>query len=51
MGRDPRKENQNLVENSIVHHMVEVVEAAEASETHPSPVKKVRKFHYLMTFA
>ena len=50
MERDPRKEKRNLVENSIVQQMVEVVEAVEALETHPSPVERVRKIHYLMTF-
>ena len=51
MERDPRKENRNLVENSIVQQTVEAVEALEALETHPSLVERVRKFHYLMTFA
>ena len=51
MERDPRKENQNLVENSRVQQMVEVVEAMEALETHPSLVERVGKFHYLQTFA
>ena len=31
--------------------MVEVVEALEVLEIHQSPVERVRKFHYLMTFA
>ena len=39
------------MENSIVQQTVEVVEAVEALETHPGPVERVRKFHYLMAFA
>ena len=31
--------------------MVEVVEAVETLETHPSLVEGARKFHYLETFA
>ena len=31
--------------------MVEVVEAVEPLETHPSLVEKARKFHSLQTFA
>ena len=30
---------------------MEVVEAMEALETHPSLVERVGKFHYLQTFA
>ena len=48
MERDPRKENGNLVENSKDQ---QILEAVEASETHPSPVERARKFHYLQTFA
>ena len=51
MGRVPRKESLNLVENSMKQQTVEVVEAVEALETHPSPVERVRKFHYLQKFA
>ena len=51
MGKVSRRTSPNLVENSKKLQMVEVVEAVEALETHPSPVEKVRKFHYLQTFA
>ena len=50
-GKGSQKENQNLVKNFIVQQMVEVVEAVEALQTHPSPVERIRKFHYLQTFA
>ena len=49
MERDPRKEN--LVENSRVQQMMDVVEAVEALETHPSLVERVGKLRYLQTFA
>ena len=39
------------MENSIVQQIVVAVETVVALETHPSPVERVRKFHYLMTFA
>ena len=48
MGKVPRRASPNLVENSKEQQMVEVVEALE---THPSPGERVRKFHYLQTFA
>ena len=48
MGKVPRRASPNLVENSKEQQMVEVVEALE---THPSLVERVRKFHYLQTFA
>ena len=37
--RDPRKENQNLVENSIVQQIVVAVETVAVLEAHPSPVE------------
>ena len=48
MGKVPRRTSPNLVENSKEQQTVEVVEALE---THPSLVERVRKFHYLQTFA
>ena len=48
---NPRKENWNLVENFIVQQIVVALETVAAIETHPSEMERVRKFHYLMTFA
>ena len=39
------RKTENLVENSIVQQILAAV------ETHPSPVDRVKKFHYLLTFA
>ena len=52
MGKAPSKgTSPNLVENLKEQQTVEVVEAVEALETHPSLVERVRKFHYLQTFS
>ena len=40
-GKDPRKENQNLV--------AEAQQVVAAVETPPDPVERVRKFHYPQT--
>ena len=37
--------------NSIAQQIVVAVETVAVLQTHPSPVERVRKFHYLMTFA
>ena len=46
MGKVLRRKSPNLVENSKVEQIVDVVEAVEAQEIIPSPVERVRKFHY-----
>ena len=50
MERVPRK-SQNLESSNSLQQVVAVVEAVEICETLLNMVERVRKFHYLQTFA